>query len=78
MNNTSSREDADMTGDLRPEYDFDYGKARPNRFASQIQPGSRVVVLNPDIAEVFTTQEAVNNVLRALIATMPPTAPHIS
>jgi hypothetical protein len=30
-----------------------------------------VVVLDPDIAEVFTTPESVNNILRALIAAMP-------
>jgi hypothetical protein len=34
--------------------------------------GSRVVVLDPDIAKVFTTAESVNAVLRALLATMPP------
>ncbi len=33
--------------------------------------GRTVVVLDPDIAEVFDTPESVNNVLRALIATMP-------
>ncbi len=70
LSNTSD----DLADDLRPEYDFDYSRAKPNRFAGQVQPGSRVVVLDPDIAEIFTTQEAVNNVLRALITTMPPTA----
>jgi hypothetical protein len=29
------------------------------------------VVLDPDIAEVFTTPQSVNTVLRALITTMP-------
>jgi len=32
---------------------------------------SIVVVLDPDVAEVFKTPEAVNRVLRALITTMP-------
>jgi hypothetical protein len=53
------------------EYRFDYSKARPNRFASV--EGARVVVLDPDVAEVFKTPESVNSVLRALIATMPNT-----
>ena len=57
--------------DLRPEYEFDYEKARPNRFAGRRAGGQVVVVLDPDIAQVFTTPEAVNNVLRALITTMP-------
>jgi hypothetical protein len=57
--------------DMLAEYRFNYGKARPNRFAAQIKPGSRVVVLEPDVAEVFGTTESVNAVLRALIETMP-------
>jgi hypothetical protein len=57
--------------DLRPEYRFDYGKARPNRFAGRSKAQHLVVVLDPDIAQVFTTPESVNQVLRALITTMP-------
>lgn len=30
-----------------------------------------MIVLDPDIAQVFTSPESVNAVLRALIATMP-------
>jgi len=56
---------------MRSEYRFDYGKARPNRFAGRSAGEHLVVVLDPDIAQVFTTPESVNNVLRALIATMP-------
>ncbi|MDQ6695038.1 MAG: hypothetical protein M3014_11575 [Chloroflexota bacterium] len=56
--------------DLLPEYSFDYSKARPNRFAEGLQSGGRIVTLDPDVAEVFTTPEAVNNVLRALITAM--------
>ncbi|HYT93775.1 MAG TPA: hypothetical protein VEL76_33960 [Gemmataceae bacterium] len=56
--------------DLLPEYRFDYRKAKPNRFA-QPKPSGREVLLDPDVAEVFTTAESVNAVLRALIATMP-------
>ena len=67
MKNTSSAPD----DDLRPEYTFDYNKARPNRFSPPLQEGSMVVVLEPDIARVFSTPEAVSRVLRALIDTMP-------
>lgn len=70
MKNTSSSVRDD---DLRPEYEFDYTKGRPNRFAPPLEDGSLVVVLEPDIAKVFTTPEAVNRVLRALITTMPET-----
>jgi hypothetical protein len=58
-------------GEMRPEYRFDYRKARPNRFAGRVKE-NRVVVLDPDIAEVFTTPESVNKILRALISPMPP------
>jgi hypothetical protein len=64
----------DEPDDLLPDYKFDYSKARPNRFAASHPPGSRLVSLDPDIATVFTTAEAVNNVLRALITTMPTIA----
>lgn len=56
--------------EMRAEYRFDYRTARPNRFANQ--PKDQVVILlDPDVAKVFTTAEAVNAALRALIAVMP-------
>ena len=56
--------------DLLTEYRFDYRKAKPNRFAVG---SSHAVVLDPDVAAVFSTPESVNAVLRALIETMPRT-----
>jgi hypothetical protein len=47
MKRTSSTE-APVDDDLLPEYRFDYQKARPNRFAGRVQPGSRIVVLLTD------------------------------
>lgn len=55
------------------EYDFDYSKARPNRFADRMKEGPLVVLVDPDVAEVFTTPESVNKALRALIMAMPQT-----
>jgi hypothetical protein len=57
--------------DLRSEYRFDYTESQPNRFANRINKAQVVVVLDPDIADVFTSGEAVNRVLRALITSMP-------
>lgn len=59
--------------DMRPEYHLDYQKARPNRFAGRSKSERLVVVLDSDIAQVFTTPESVNTVLRALMTAMPPT-----
>jgi hypothetical protein len=56
---------------LQPEYRFDYRKAKPNRFASKVRPGSVAVLLDPDVARVFQNAESVNTVLRALLSTMP-------
>lgn len=54
----------DLDDDLLPEYDFDYTKAKPNRFATHVnQPLLKVVVLDEDVAQVFTTPESVDNVL---------------
>lgn len=62
-----------FSDDLRPEYDFDYRNARPNRFANRLNLNPLVITLDADVSEVFKTAEAVNKVLRALIGTMPPT-----
>ncbi len=62
--------------EMLPEYRFDYTKARPNRFAGRSRSGGREVILDPDVAKVFTTQESVNSVLRALISTMPKRKVH--
>jgi hypothetical protein len=70
----SSEPHGDDSDELLPEYHFDYRKARPNRFAPKIEDGSLIVVLEPDIARVFNTPEAVKRVLRALIETMPQTS----
>jgi hypothetical protein len=57
---------------LLPEYQFDYEKAKPNRFAVNRKTLKlTVVVLDEDVAQVFTTPESVNKVLRALIESMP-------
>ena len=60
------------TDELQSEYRLDYRKARPNRFAARYTEGSCVVLLDPDIARVFTTPASVNAVLRALLETIPP------
>jgi len=66
---TKSR--AKKSDQLKPEYRFDYGKAKPNRFAGRIRKGSVAVLLDPDVAQVFKSADSVNAVLRALMTTMP-------
>ncbi len=60
--------------DMLVEYEFDYRKAKPNRFAAKDSPDHYLIELDPDVAEVFKTSEAVNQVLRAIVRTMPKAA----
>lgn len=60
-----------MNDDLRDEYQFDYSKAKPNRFAAGLQKGGRLVVLDPEVAAAFQQSQSVNAVLKALLKTMP-------
>ena len=53
--------------ELREHYSFDYSQAKPNRFADRFGEGSIAVVLDPDVAAVFTTSEEANQALRVLI-----------
>ncbi len=56
--------------ELREHYSFDYSKAKPNRFAHRFSKESILVVLDPDVAAVFTTSEAVNQALRTLMTAL--------
>lgn len=52
---------------MLPEYDLDYTKAKPNRFAEKYQQMQRTVVLEADVAESFPSAESVNEALRFLV-----------
>lgn len=52
--------------DMKPEYRFDYSKARPNRFADAYKKGTSIVNLESDVAENFPDSESVNEALRFL------------
>ena len=58
-------------GGIGDEYQFDYSKAKPNRFADKIGREQLMVVLDQDVAAVFKTSESVNQALRAIITPMP-------
>lgn len=68
MNKTSS----EASDDLRPEYDFDFKRMRPNPYAKRLKGKSVIsVVLDQDVAQVFHSSEAVNDLLRSVIKAMP-------
>ncbi|BDC50041.1 hypothetical protein F183_A23570 [Bryobacterales bacterium F-183] len=68
MSTRKKSKPAKQEPDMLSEYSFDYSKAKPNRFAGQATVS---VQLDPDVAAVFQDASSVNNVLRALVATMP-------
>jgi len=56
------------TGDLLPEYDFDYSKAVRGKYYKRLaEEGSNIVILEPDIARAFGNSAAVNDALRSLL-----------
>jgi len=63
-------EDTEQIQGMLSEYHFDFSKAKPNRFTKQAD--ARIsVTLDPDVARVFTTSEAVNKALRAILVAPP-------
>ena len=49
---------------MREEYEFDYSKAKPNRFAAHMKRPVVAVVLAADVASVFDSSAKVNAQLR--------------
>jgi hypothetical protein len=50
---------------MLPEYDF--SKARPNKYAKGFAEGTNLVLLSPDVAKYFPDSETVNEALRTLV-----------
>ncbi len=72
MNKTSFEGSENLDDELLSEYHLDYNKAKINRFAAgEGKQLLKVVVLDEDVAQVFTTSESVNSLLRTLIISMP-------
>jgi len=54
--------------ELRPEYKrSDFGKMVRGKYASRISAATNVVILDPEVAEAFPNDQAVNEALRSLI-----------
>ena len=59
---------AKASNELRPEYKReDLGKGIRGKYFQEYSKGTNLVLLSPDVAEVFSTEEAVNEALRSLI-----------
>ena len=54
--------------ELRPEYDFDYKKAVRGKYSKRLaEEGANIIVLESDVAKVFSNSTAVNAALRSLL-----------
>jgi hypothetical protein len=64
-----SPDDAELTEDLEPEYDFRQlrGVVR-GTYAERYQERLRVVRLAPDVSAAFADEDAVNSALRAYLS----------
>jgi hypothetical protein len=56
---------------MRPEYDF--GGGVRGKYAERFAKGTNVIVLDPDVAAVFSDSKAVNEALRVLAQSVRPT-----
>nr|VFK02546.1 MAG: hypothetical protein BECKH772B_GA0070898_102874 [Candidatus Kentron sp. H]VFK02741.1 MAG: hypothetical protein BECKH772A_GA0070896_102844 [Candidatus Kentron sp. H]VFK06660.1 MAG: hypothetical protein BECKH772C_GA0070978_103661 [Candidatus Kentron sp. H] len=54
--------------ELRPEYQrSDFGEMVRGKYAGTLSEQTNVVILEPDVAQVFPNDKAVNDALRALL-----------
>lgn len=57
------------SNELRPQYRREeLGQGVRGKYFEAYQKGTNLVLLSPDVAKVFSTQEAVNEALRSLIS----------
>ena len=57
---------------LRREYKrSDFGKLERGKYYDRVRGSTNVVVLDPDVASVFRSPEAVNSLLRSVIRAFP-------
>jgi hypothetical protein len=57
-----------VSDELRPEYRReDLGQGVRGKYFEAYQKGTNLVLLSPDVAKVFPTEDAVNEALRSLI-----------
>ena len=58
----------DNSNELRPEYRRDdLGHGIRGKYYDDFKAGTNLVLLTPDVAQIFDDEESVNDALRALI-----------
>jgi hypothetical protein len=60
--------DAEMEDELRPEYDFSQIESGvKGKYVERYQAGTNLMLLGPNVAQAFPTEDAVNEALRLLM-----------
>ena len=58
----------ELEDEVRPEYDFSKMKGGVRgKYAERYRTGTNVVLLDPNVAQVFPTSDSVNEALRLLV-----------
>ena len=66
--NWLKRDSRKSASDMRPEYDFASMKGGVRgKYVTQYRAGTNLVLLDPELAEAFPTDAAVNAALRAVL-----------
>jgi len=59
-----------LSDDLRPEYDFAAMKGGVRgKYARRVHEGTNIVVIAPEVADAFPTEQAVNEALKGVLHT---------
>jgi hypothetical protein len=62
----------ELDDELLEEYDFaNMSGGVRGKYAKQYHEGAKLVMLDADVAKVFTTSEAVNKALRSILSAFP-------
>jgi hypothetical protein len=60
--------DTEMEDELRSEYDFSrLGEGVRGKYVERYRAGTNLVLLDPDVAQAFPTEDTVNEALRLLM-----------
>jgi hypothetical protein len=54
------------SGDEEMLEEYDFSKGIRGKYVSRFKDGSNIVVLDPDVAEIFNDSESVNKALRSI------------
>jgi hypothetical protein len=68
MRKTTASDVTEHDDDMLPEYDFSAGVR--GKYAERYARSVKIVLLDPDVAEVFPDSDAVNRALRSLAVDM--------